>query len=182
MTICDDEQMTAPPYPRPGDPVVAVASVDADRMIVYLYGRGVYAGLHPRPGKPAFPADSELDALSETITAEDDALCGLWTEMAAVAAATGRTGTVEAARWLENRLASLAVKRCKPLRERALERWHMEWLAPRADLARGGVVWGDTCTLLHVDAFAVAYPPERGWRHVDRPVPRTVFFEGRPSP
>ncbi|MFJ4988777.1 hypothetical protein ACIP9H_33875 [Streptomyces sp. NPDC088732] len=131
-----------------GTRVVAVCA--ADKAVVLLYGRGVYAGDFPRPGSGNWSVEDR--ALAEATIRESDAAgrtLEATREINAQLVARGESTQADA----DARIANAEVHFAKSIAERAEDLLRGMDLNPRIDLDAGGSVWGCECWWMPEEEF-----------------------------
>ncbi|MFF1469107.1 hypothetical protein [Streptomyces mirabilis] len=128
---------------------------DADETTVHLFGRGVYAGDHPRPGSDNF-SEAQL-AAAEALLAKSDGdgpedmewLAKHWEARVAAGEKTREEADEILAKAREHREAEMA----KPMEERVAKLLRAVVSNPRIDLDNGTTVWGFQCWWGPEDGF-----------------------------
>ena len=128
---------------------------DASDTIVYLYGRGVYAGDFPRPGSGNWPEETRQmarrviegqDDNTDEVRAADDAwMVRKLAETVEAGKRTQAEADAELAEYRRIRLEREARRAAMTVEEQVVELLTGMDLNPRLDLDGGGTVWGCEC-------------------------------------
>lgn len=132
-----------------GDRVVALACVDPVDMTVDLYGAGVYAGEHPRPGYEDVPVEGSEEYLYWASVVErsdkDDVSIEWSLDVHKRLFDDGKYDQVE----YELRCAEARelddIERARPMSDRVASVFEDIGKNPRIDLDDGGSIWGFEC-------------------------------------
>lgn len=146
---------------KPGTRIAAIR--DANDTTINLYGRGVYAGDHPRPGSGNWSqrdreiaedaVRSSLENADELRAADDAFMVRRLDEAVAEGAKTREEADQALAEYREIRAAREARWASTSVEEQAVDLLQQMGLNPRMDLDGGGTVWGCECWWMPEEQF-----------------------------